>query len=59
MGPEFFQTKMGTRFYESTAPQAAKALNRIADALERIAGSLEQTKTEQAVSRDEAIPRFE
>jgi hypothetical protein len=34
-GPDFFQTRMGHHFYESTAPRIAKALERIADALEK------------------------
>jgi hypothetical protein len=34
-GPEFFQTMMGKRFYESTAPRIASALERIAEALEK------------------------
>lgn len=32
--PEFFQTIMGQRFYESTMPRIAKALERLADAAE-------------------------
>ena len=32
---EFFQTVMGKRFYEGTAPRIAAALERIADELER------------------------
>lgn len=34
-GPEFFQTPMGRRFYESTMPDVATALLRIAGALEK------------------------
>lgn len=34
MGPEFFQTQMGRRYYESTMPRIAEALERIATALE-------------------------
>ena len=30
-GPEFFQTQMGHRFYESTMPRIAKALEQLAD----------------------------
>lgn len=33
-GPEFFQTGMGRKFYESDVPRIAKALERIATALE-------------------------
>ena len=32
---EFFQTRMGQRFYESTAPRIASALERIADNMEQ------------------------
>jgi len=35
MGPEFFQTVMGHRFYEGDVPRLVKALERIADALEK------------------------
>lgn len=35
MGPEFFQTMMGQRYYEGTMPRIAKALERIADQLEK------------------------
>lgn len=34
-GPEFFQTGMGRRFYESTMPDIATALLRIAKALDK------------------------
>lgn len=33
-GPEFFQTRMGVKFYEGDVPRIGKALTRIADALE-------------------------
>ena len=33
-GPEFFQTRMGQKFYEADVPRMIKALERIADALE-------------------------
>jgi hypothetical protein len=36
-GPQFFETRMGQRFYEHTMPEVAKQLARIADALENIA----------------------
>lgn len=35
--PDFYQTVMGRRFFESTMPRIARALERIADALERTA----------------------
>jgi hypothetical protein len=34
MGPEFFQTQMGRKFYESSVPRLVKALERIVEALE-------------------------
>lgn len=37
-GPDFFQTRMGHRFYESTLPRIASALERIAKALEKEEG---------------------
>ena len=35
---DFYRTQMGHRFYESTMPRIAAALERIAAALERRAG---------------------
>lgn len=34
MGPQFFQTGMGQKFFEVTVPRMVKALERIADSLE-------------------------
>ncbi len=34
MGPDFYQTMMGKRFYESQLPSLIKAVNRLADAIE-------------------------
>ncbi len=34
MGPEFFQTQMGRKFYEADVPALIKAINRLADAIE-------------------------
>jgi hypothetical protein len=36
MGPEFWQTPLGRRYYEHTLPDLAKQLQRIADALEAL-----------------------
>ena len=36
-GPEFFQTGMGHKFYDSDVPRIVKALERIAAALEKLA----------------------
>lgn len=44
-GPEFFQTGMGRKFYESDVPRSAEALERIAKALERIAAKMEADDT--------------
>lgn len=41
-GPEFFQTIMGKRFYEGTAPKIAKSLENIAVQLERLNSNLEK-----------------
>lgn len=38
---EFFQTRMGHKFYEGTMPRLIAALERIADSLGRIADSLD------------------
>lgn len=35
MGPQFFQTGMGQKFFEVTVPRIATALERIATALEK------------------------
>jgi len=43
MGPEFFQTMMGRKFYEADVPRVASALERIAAAMEE-ANRLEKLK---------------
>ncbi len=35
MGPQFFQTGYGRRFFESQLPELIKAINRLADAVEK------------------------
>ena len=45
-GPEFFQTRMGARFFEATAPK-------IADQLERLNTNLEALVTEMRLQREE------
>jgi hypothetical protein len=35
-GPEFFQTRMGHTFYESTMPNLVKQLKRLNDNLEKL-----------------------
>lgn len=39
-GPEFFQTRMGVRFYEVTAPRVAEELGRLNDNLEALVAIL-------------------
>lgn len=36
MGPEFWQTPMGRRYYEHTLPELTKQLERLAKALEAL-----------------------
>jgi len=35
MGPEFFQTGMGRKFYEADVPKLIEAINRLATAIEK------------------------
>ena len=39
-GPEFFQTRMGARFYEGTMPKIAEQLERLNDNLEGLLAEL-------------------
>ena len=39
---EFFKTRMGHRFYESTAPELVKQLARLNDLLERLIERLDR-----------------
>ena len=57
MGPKFFQTRMGQRYYEVTAPKIATELARLADNVAALnetltqvldAGDLRQTDTAEA-----------
>jgi hypothetical protein len=41
-GPEFFQTHMGRKFFQSDVPKMVILLERIAKALEDLAGDLEE-----------------
>jgi hypothetical protein len=45
-GPEFFQTMMGKKFYESTAPRIARALEDISHELKR-QNDLEEARREE------------
>jgi hypothetical protein len=45
-GPEFFQTGMGRRYYESTLPALVKEMERLANAAERLVALLESRTQE-------------
>lgn len=45
-GPDFFQTRMGAKFYEATMPK-------VADQLERLNSNLEALVTELRLQREE------
>ncbi len=53
MGQEFFQTKMGSKFYSGDIPRMINALERIADALEIIAEKEEREEEKEG----KCIPR--
>ena len=40
--PKFFQTRMGQRFYEGTAPELVKQLTRLNELLERLVAAQER-----------------
>lgn len=50
---EFFQTRMGQRFFESTAPSIAQELSRLNDNIERIIALIEREKPKQEDSHDQ------
>jgi hypothetical protein len=41
-GPEFFQTIMGRKFFQSDVPRMLTLMERIAKALENLVGELEE-----------------
>ena len=41
--PEFFQTIMGKRFFEGTAPNIARQLERVANALDAYSGERDRS----------------
>lgn len=51
MGPEFFQTPMGRRYYEHTLPELAKQIERVADALEALLARLAKKELEETSKR--------
>ena len=44
MGPEFFQTHMGRKFYEADVPRIAKSLESIAASLEKLANPVQEVE---------------
>lgn len=42
MGPEFFQTSMGHRFYEATMPALVRAIEKNTKAMLRLAAAIEK-----------------
>ena len=48
-GPEFFQTRMGQRFFEATAPK-------VAEQLERLNANLEALVEELRIQREARSP---
>jgi len=42
MGPKFFETRMGHKFYGHDVPEIAKQLKRLADAIEGIRELMEK-----------------
>ncbi|EAU67355.1 hypothetical protein [Stigmatella aurantiaca] len=55
-GPDFFQTHMGQRFYESTMPQLVRELKRLNDNVERLVAVAEQLATSKEAPRVEPAP---
>ena len=51
MGPEFWRTPMGHRYYEHTLPELARQLERVADALEALLARLAKRDLEQETKR--------
>lgn len=46
---QFFQTRMGQRFYESTLPELVRQITRLNDLLERlVAATMEKGATERS-----------
>jgi hypothetical protein len=47
-GPHFYETRMGQKFIESTMPEIARQLGRIADALEALVSRQQPVRSEGA-----------
>ena len=61
MGPEFFQTQMGRRFYEATMPMIAENLKRLAKVNEGLLEKMESRLTPsepQAAQAGENLSQF-
>ena len=56
MGPEFFQTIMGKRFYEGTVPNIARSLECIAEELKR-ANDLKEQEMQETKTRMDMGPQ--
>jgi hypothetical protein len=54
-GPEFFQTRMGARFFEATAPKVAEQLERLNGNLEALVAELRLRR--EARETKEAAPQ--
>ncbi len=46
--PQFFQTRMGQRFYEHTMPELVRQVTRLNDLLERLVAALKRRKNNDA-----------
>ncbi len=51
MGPQFFEIRMGQRFYEHTLPELVRQLARLNDLMERIVDKLASFSTPQVPRR--------
>ena len=57
MGPKFFQTIMGQRFFEGTVPAVLKQVKQLNDNIERLNENLEKLFKER-LDNDEEIIRL-
>ncbi len=42
MGPQFFETALGRKFFQSDVPKMVRLMERIAEALESLVGDFEE-----------------
>ena len=52
MGPEFFQTMMGRKFYEHDVPELIKAFNRLSEAIEESNALMKKSSAPSAPESD-------